>query len=67
MQVLTEEDTTAFTARPLVFYEYHKMPFELANAPNTFHRVMGKCMADLHIRELFSFLDDLNVPSTDYF
>ena len=45
-QVEVEEshmDRTAFTAGPLGFYHYKKMPFGLCNSPATFQRLYGAC------------------------
>ena len=42
-QVEMEEDCkalTAFTVRPLGFYECERMPFGLTNAPTTFQHLM---------------------------
>ena len=42
-----EEDCkalTAFTSRPLGFYECDRMPFGLTNAPATFKCLMQSCL-----------------------
>jgi hypothetical protein len=34
------KEHTAFTVGPLGFYEYEQIPFDLANAPSTYQRLM---------------------------
>ena len=49
-QVEIEDDHkayTAFTAGPLGFYEYNRLPFGLSNAPATYQRFMESCLSDL--------------------
>ena len=35
---------TAFTIRPLGFYECERMPFGLTNTPATFQQLMENCL-----------------------
>ena len=65
-QVEMEEDCkglTAFTVRPLGFYECEKMPFGLTNAPNTFQHLMQSCLDNLHLQYCIIYLDDIIVFS----
>ena len=65
-QVEMEEDSkalTAFTVRPLGFYECKCMPFGLTNAPATFQRLMQSCLGNLHLQYCIICLDDVIVFS----
>ena len=65
-QVEMEEDSkalTAFTVRPLDFYECEHMPFGLTNAPATFHHLMQSCLGNLHLHYCIIYLDDVIVFS----
>ncbi|KAL0153919.1 hypothetical protein M9458_050768 [Cirrhinus mrigala] len=55
---------TAFVC-PVGFYEFNRMPQGVTNAPSTFQRVMEKCMADINLREVLVFIDDIIVFSKD--
>ena len=68
-QVEVEEQDkckTAFTAGPLEFFEFKKMPFGLTKAPATFQRHMERCLEDIYMKECFVFLDDILVPSKTF-
>ena len=54
---------TAFTVRPLGFYECERMPFGLTNAPTTFQRLMESCLGDLHLNWCIIYLDGIIVFS----
>lgn len=54
---------TAFVC-PFGFYEFNRMPQGVTNAPSTFQRLMEKCMADINLKEVLVFLDDLIVFSS---
>ena len=61
-----EEDSkalTAFTLRPLGFYECERMPFRLTNAPVTFQCLMQSCSGNLHLQYCIIHLDDIIVFS----
>ena len=60
-QVEIQEDSkalTAFTVRPLGFYECERMPFGLKNAPVTFQQLMQSCVGNLHLQYCIIYLDD---------
>ena len=59
-----EEDRpkTAFVTRSGL-YEYVKMPFGLATAPNTFERCMEQVLRGLQWKTLLVYLDDIIVFS----
>ena len=65
---VNEEDKpkTAFTVGPLGFYEWNRMPFGLTNAPATFQRLMERVMGPIHMKECFTFLDDVLVPANSF-
>ena len=61
-----EEDCkalTAFTVRPLGFYECERMPFALTNAPTMFQHLMQSCLGNLHLQYCIIYLDDIIVFS----
>ena len=60
-----DKDKTAFTVGPLGFFQFRKLPFGLCNAPATFQRMMGNVMGELHMKECFSFIDDIIIPGKD--
>ena len=65
-QVRMEEDSkalTAFTVRPLSFYECECMPFGLINAPATLQWLMQSCLGSLHLHYYIIYLDDVIVFS----
>lgn len=66
-QIEVEEADKAKTAFvcPLGFYELNRMPQGVTNAPSTFQRIMEKCMADINLREVLVFIDDIIVFSKD--
>ncbi|RXN07448.1 Retrovirus-related Pol polyprotein from transposon 297 [Labeo rohita] len=66
-QIEVEEKDKAKTAFvcPVGFYEFNRMPQGVTNAPSTFQRVMEKCMADINLREVLVFIDDIIVFSKD--
>ena len=65
---IEEEDKpkTAFQVGTLGFYEFHRMPFGLCNAPATFQRLMDLCMGDINLRECLVYLDDVIIFSTTF-
>ena len=54
---------TAFTMRPLGFYECVWMPFGLTSVPVTFQCLMESCVGDLHLKRYTIYLDDIIVFS----
>lgn len=66
-QIEVEESDKAKTAFvcPLGFYEFNRMPQGVTNAPSTFQRIMEKCMADINLREVLVFIDDIIIFSKD--
>ena len=67
-QVEMDEESkplTAFTVRPLGFYECERMPFGLTNTPATFQRLMETCLGDLNLHWCIIYLDDIVIFSKD--
>ena len=63
-QVVIEEShkhRTAFTAGPLGFYQYTRMPFGLSNAPALFQRLMERVLSGCHLHTCLVYLDDIIV------
>lgn len=57
---------TAFTAGPLGFYEYNRLPFGLSNAPATYQRLMEECLEGLNHDICLVYLDDIIIFSDSY-
>lgn len=55
------QERTAFSAGPLGFYEYSRMPFGLCNAPSTFQRMMEVVLDGLNMQICAVYLDDVIV------
>jgi hypothetical protein len=49
----------AFSLRPLGFYEYNRMPFEITNSPATYQRLMENTLTDLNLKIRCVFIDDV--------
>ena len=65
-QVELDEESipyTAFTLRPLGFYQCLCMPFGLTNTPATFQHLMENCLGILHLNWCIIYLDDIIVYS----
>ena len=63
-QVELDEESkllTAFTARPLGFYECKRMLFGATNVPATFQRLMETCLGDLHLNWCLIYLGGIIV------
>ena len=54
---------TAFTLRPLGFYECVWMPFGLTNALATFQHMVEFCLGEMHLKWCIIYLDDIIVFS----
>jgi hypothetical protein len=54
---------TAFTVGPLGFYEYHRLPFGLSNAPATYQRMMEEVLYGLSPEICQIYLDDIILVS----
>ena len=61
-----DKHKTAFQVGTLGFYEFHRMPFGLCNAPATFQRLMERCMGDLNLRDCLIYLDDVIIFSSTF-
>ena len=67
-QVKMDEESkplTAFTVRPLGFYECERMPFGLTNTPATFQRLMETCLGDINLHWCIIYLGDIVIFSKD--
>ena len=63
-QVMIEDidkQKTAFTAGPLGFWQYRRMPFGLCNAPALFQRMMERVLSGIHLKTALVYLDDIIV------
>jgi transposase InsO family protein/dUTPase len=63
-QVMIEDadkEKTAFTAGPLGFWQYRRMPFGLCNAPALFQRMMERVLSGIHLKTALVYLDDIIV------
>lgn len=56
---------TAFTAGPLGFYEWNRLPFGLINSGATFQRTMERVLKDLLDKEVLVYIDDVVIFSKD--
>lgn len=59
-------EKTAFTAGPLGFYEWCRLPFGLMNSGATFQRSMERVLKDLLHRDCLVYIDDVLVYSSDF-
>ena len=57
----TDKEKTAFTAGPLGFWQYTRMPFGLCNAPALFQRMMERVLSGIHLKTALVYLDDIIV------
>ena len=64
---LSEEcrEMTAFTAGPLGFYQFKRMPMGLSNSGATFQRAMEYILKDLVPTICFIYIDDIIVHSSN--
>ena len=68
-QIEVEEEhkeRTAFTAGPLGFYEYNRLPFGLSNSPATYQRLMEDILGELNYQICLVYLDDVIVFSKTF-
>lgn len=61
-----DKEKTAFTAGPLGFYEYNRMPFGLSNSPATYQRLMEDCLRNLNHDVCYIYLDDVIIVSSSF-
>ena len=62
----SHKDRTAFTVGPLGFWEHNRLAFGLCNSPATFQRVMDHCFADMNLKNMYIYIDDLVVFSSSF-
>ena len=62
----SHKECTAFTAGPLSFFEYNRLPFGLSNAPATYQHFMSECLGSLNHNICEIFLDDVIIFSATY-
>jgi hypothetical protein len=55
----SHKELTAFTAGPLGFFWYNRLPFGLSSAPATYQRFMSDCLGSLNHTICEIFLDDV--------
>ena len=60
---LTEEskELTAFTAGPLAFYEWNRLPFGLCTSGATFQRIIEKALHGILHTDCLAYIDDIVV------
>ena len=61
-----DKPKTAFQVGTLGFYEFHRTPFGLCNAPATFQRLMEMCMGDMNLRDCLVYLDGIIIFSSTF-
>lgn len=59
----SDKQKTAFVC-PLGFWEFHRMPQGITNAPSTFQRLMERCVGEMNLKEVLVFIDDLIIFSS---
>jgi transposase InsO family protein len=55
------QERTAFSAGPLGFFQYTRMPFGLCNSPSTFQRLMEEVLEGLTMVKCAVYIDDIIV------
>ena len=60
---LEDRPKTAFTAGPLGFFQFVRMPFGLCNAGSTFQRLIERCMGADNLSSCLLYLDDIIIFS----
>ena len=61
-----DKHKTAFQMGTLGFFEFHRMPFGLCNAPSTLQRLMERCMGEMNLRDCLIYLDDIIIFSSTF-
>jgi transposase InsO family protein len=56
-----DREKTAFTAGPLGFFQFIRMPFGLCNAGASFQRMIEQCMGSDNLSNCLLYLDDIIV------
>lgn len=59
----SDKQKTAFVC-PLGFWEFHRMPQGITNAPSTFQRLMERCVGEMNLKVVLVFIDDLIIFSS---
>ena len=62
----SHKERTAFTVGPLGFWEHNRLAFGLCNSPATFQRVMDHIFADMNLKNMYIYIDDLVVFSSSF-
>ena len=60
------KERTAFTVGPLGFWEHNRLAFGLCNSPATFQRCIEHCFADINLKSMFIYIDDIIVFSNSF-
>lgn len=61
----SSKELTAFTAGPLGFYEFQRLPFGLCNSGATFQRMIEKALHGTIHQDCLAYIDDIVVFSKD--
>lgn len=61
-----DKQYTAFSAGPLGFWEWNRMPLGLVNSPSTYQRLMEDCFSDLNNKICLIYLDDIIIYASTF-